>query len=84
MTKAKSTLDNGVSTNQPTKPISKPQRQLKVKQAYYDYQGKQAHGSQSAISEISLKGKWLNDAGFAADSSVKVHVKRGKLVITAD
>jgi len=67
-----------------TTTITKPQRQLKVKQTYYDYQAKQAFGSRSAISEISLKGKWLNDAGFAADSLVKVQVKRGKLVITAE
>ena len=81
MTKAKSTLDNGVSTNQP---ITKPQRRLKVKQTYYDYQAKQPLSSRSAISEIILKGKWLNDAGFAADSSVNIQVKRGKLVITAE
>ena len=83
MTKAKSTLDNSVSTN-PPKLITKPQRQLKVKQTYYDYQAKQASSSRSAISEILLKGKWLNDAGFAADSLVNVQVKRGKLVITAE
>ena len=84
MTKANTTSANGSTTTITKPPIAKPQRQLKVKQAYYEYQAKQEHGTQSAISEILLKGKWLNDAGFAADSSVKVHVKRGKLVITAE
>ena len=79
MTKANTTSANGSTTT-----ITKKQRQLRVKSAYYEYQAKQEHGTQSAISEIILKGKWLNDAGFAADSLVNVQVKRGKLVITAE
>ena len=76
------TIDNTTSANGSTATITKPQRRLKVKQAYYEYQAKQEHGTQSAISEILLKGKWLNDAGFAADSLVNVQVKHGTLVIT--
>ena len=78
------TKDNTTSANDSTTTITKQQRQLKVKQTYYDYQAKQAFGSRSAISEILLKGKWLNDAGFTANSLVNVQVKRGKLVITAE
>lgn len=81
MTKAKSTLDNSVSTNLTTT-VNQKQRTLTVRKGYYRYQDYQAFGTQSAISEILLKGKWLNDAGFVADSLVTIQVKRGKLVIT--
>ena len=39
-----------------TKPLlAKQQRRLKVKQAYYEYQAKQEHGTQSAISDDSTQ-----------------------------
>lgn len=89
MTKANTTSANGSTTTitQPliTKPlITKQQRRLKIQKGYYKYQDYQEHGTQSSISELLLKGKWLNDAGFTADSLVTIQVKRGKLVITAE
>ena len=56
-------------------------RQLKVKRGWYDYQGRQPLKQQSTIAEISLKGKWLAEAGFTVDSNVDI--EGGRIVITA-
>lgn len=77
MTKANTTSANGVSTT------TTSQRRLKVKRGYYDYQAHQPRQQQSIIAEISLKGKWLADAGFDVESNVDVHIEDGRLVITA-
>ena len=76
MTKANTTSLRDDST-------TKQHRQLKVKRGWYDYQGRQPLKQQSTIAEISLKGKWLADAGFTVDSNVDVCVEDGRLVITA-
>ena len=76
MTKANTTSLRDDST-------TKQHRQLKVKRGWYDYQGRQPLKQQSTIAEISLKGKWLADAGFDVDSNVDVCVEDGRLVITA-
>jgi len=57
-------------------------RRLKVKRGFYDYQGRQPLKQQSTIAEISLKGKWLAEAGFDVDSKVDVTVEDGRLTIT--
>ena len=75
MTKANTTSLRDVST-------TKQHRQLKVKRGWYDYQGRQPLKQQSTIAEISLKGKWLADAGFTVDSKVDVCIEDGRLVIT--
>ena len=75
MTKANTTSLRDVST-------TKQRRQLKVKRGWYDYQGRQPLKQQSTIAEISLKGKWLADAGFTVDSKVDVCIEDGRLVIT--
>ena len=62
---------------------TKQHRQLKVKRGWYDYQGRQPLKQQSTIAEISLKGKWLTDAGFTVDSNVDVCIEDGRLVITS-
>jgi hypothetical protein len=76
MTKANTTSVNGDST-------TKQHRRLKVKRGWYDYQGRQTRQQQSTIAEISLKGKWLADAGFDVDSNVDIFIEDGRLVITA-
>ena len=76
MTKANTTSLSDDST-------TKQHRQLKVKRGWYDYQGRQPLKQQSTIAEISLKGKWLADAGFTIDSKVDVCIEDGRLVITA-
>ncbi len=60
---------------------TKQHRRLKVKRGWYGYQGRQTRQQQSTIAEISLKGKWLTDAGFAVDSNVDVYIEDGRLVI---
>ncbi len=77
MTKANTTPANGNSTT-----ITKKQRQLKVKQGFYEYQGHQQLQQRSSIAEILLKGKWLVDAGFDVDSNVDITIESGRLVIT--
>ena len=76
MTKANTTSLRDDST-------TKQHRQLKVKRGWYDYQARQPLKQQSTIAEISLKGKWLADAGFTVDSNVDVCIEDGRLVITA-
>ena len=75
MTKANTTSLRDDST-------TKQHRRLKVKRGWYDYQGRQTRQQQSTIAEISLKGKWLADAGFTVDSKVDVCIEDGRLVIT--
>ena len=75
MTKANTTSLRDDST-------TKQHRRLKVKRGWYDYQGRQPLKQQSTIAEISLKGKWLADAGFTVDSKVDVCIEDGRLVIT--
>ena len=75
MTKANTTSLRDDST-------TKQHRRLKVKRGWYDYQGRQPLKQQSTIAEISLKGKWLADAGFTVDSNVDVCIEDGRLVIT--
>ncbi len=76
MTKANTTSLRDDST-------TKQHRRLKVKRGWYDYQGRQPLKQQSTIAEISLKGKWLADAGFTVDSNVDVCIEDGRLVITS-
>jgi len=73
MTKANTTSVNDVSTTS--------HRRLKVKRGFYDYQARQPLKQQSTIAEISLKGKWLADAGFAVDSHVDVTIENQRIVI---
>ena len=76
MTKAKSII---------TKPlISKPERQLTVRESYYEYQSKQHPKQRVTIGQILIKGHWLIQAGFLVNSSVTIHIERGKLVLTAE
>ena len=75
MTKVNTASANGVSMAS--------HRQLKVKCGWYDYQARQTLKQQSTIAEISLKGKWLADAGFTVDSKVDVCIEDGRLVITS-
>ena len=76
MTKANTTSLRDDST-------TKQHRQLKIKRGWYDYQSRQPLKQQSTIAEISLKGKWLADAGFTIDSNVDVCIEDGGLAITA-
>ena len=76
MTKANTTSLRDDST-------TKQHRRLKVKRGWYNYQGRQPLRQQSTIAEISLKGKWLADAGFTVDSKVDVCIEDGRLVITS-
>lgn len=62
--------------------VSGQERQLIVKQGYYDYQGKQKQNQRAHIAEILLKGKWLAQAGFEAGQQVTVKVLDGCLVLT--
>ena len=74
MTKAQSII---------TKPlISKPERQLTVRESYYEYQSKQDPNQRVTIGQILLKGHWLIQAGFSVNSPVTIHIEHGKLVLT--
>ena len=77
MTKANTTSLRDDST-------TKQHRRLKVKRGWYDYQGRQTRQQQSTIAEISLKGKWLADAGFEINSNVEIQVQQRRIVIIAD
>ena len=74
MTKAQSII---------TKPfISKPKRQLTVRESYYEYQAKQHPNQRVTIGQILLKGHWLIQAGFSVNSPVTIQIEHGKLVLT--
>ncbi len=60
------------------------QRQLKVRETFHAYQLNQNPDQRSPIGEIHLKGHWLIKAGFEINTSVKVRVMEGCLVLTAD
>ena len=76
MTKAKSII---------TKPlITKPQRQLTVRESYYEYQSKQHPKQRVTIGQILLKGHWLIQAGFSVNSPVTIQIEQGRLVLTAE
>lgn len=71
----------------PALPLAKTksqQRQLKVKETFHSYQLNQNRNQRTPVGEIHLKGHWLIQAGFTIDSSVKVRVMHGCLVVTAE
>ena len=84
MSTAKSTLDNGVSTTPLDKHPPALKRRLKVKRGFYDYQASQPPQERSTIAEITLKGKWLAEAGFTVGSQVTVHTTNGWMLIVVD
>ncbi|WP_461482613.1 SymE family type I addiction module toxin [Porticoccus sp.] len=73
------------------KPDSRPatkksqQRQIKVCQQSRDYRPKHLspYAANPSVPWIQLKGKWLEKAGFAIDTLIKVRVMNGCLVLTA-
>ncbi|MBL1276435.1 MAG: type I toxin-antitoxin system SymE family toxin [Ectothiorhodospiraceae bacterium] len=63
----------------------RPQRCIKVTQAYYLYRLKDdLTGAGRPIPWIQLKGHWLQQAGFEINTPVKVRVMEGCLVLTAE
>ncbi len=71
------------TTTSPQPPRLK-ERQLKVRQSYYEYQLKHFWKDRTPIGQIELKGHWLVQAGFNIDQAVKVRVMPGCLVVTAE
>ena len=69
MTKAQSII---------TKPlIFKPERQLTVRESYYEYQAKQHPNQRVTIGQILLKGHWLIQAGFSVNSPSPFRLNTG-------
>jgi len=59
------------------------QRKIKVNQAHYMNKLKADHlGAGRPVPWIQLKGHWLQQAGFAINTPVKVRVMDGCLVLT--
>lgn len=79
MTKRNDTSEGGVTT-------SKQQRQIKVREAYYEYRTKdQSPGSGCRlVPQIQIKGHWLKQAGFNINSPVTIRVMDGCLVLTTE
>ncbi len=71
------------TTTSPQPPRLK-ERQLKVRQSYYEYQLKHYQQDRTPIGQIELKGHWLIQAGFEIDRAVKVRVMPGCLVLTTE
>ena len=63
-------------------------RQLKVLRGYYERYTPKIRRARIdyrppiTVPQVLLKGRWLENAGFAIDSSVNVEVEDGRLVIT--
>jgi len=61
------------------------ERHIKVNQAHYLYRLKDdLAGAGRPVPWIQLKGHWLQRAGFAINTPLKVRVMAGCLVITAE
>lgn len=74
----------------PGKPLAKTktchERQIKAGSTYSSYQPKDANPYRVTpiVPWIRLQGKWLDSAGFAVGTPLKVRVMNRCLVITAD
>lgn len=82
----KNSTQSSVAT---TTKLHKPRR-LKVRQSFYHpprrhqyipYEPTRKLGTRS---QLLLQGVWLNAAGFTVGSYVRVEVKQGQLIITAE
>ena len=65
-----------------------PPRQLKVRKGHYYYQTGQfdplrPHATPAPVPWIQIKGYWLNRAGFAIGTSIRVKVRQGCLALRA-
>ncbi len=59
------------------------QRYIKVNQIHYMRKLKDdSVGAGRPVPWIQMKGHWLDQAGFSIDTSIKVHVMEGCLVLT--
>lgn len=63
-----------------------PARYLKVREGFYDYPKRRdyyldPYKMPAPVPWIQLKGYWLNAAGFAIGTPVRVDVQDGRLVI---
>lgn len=59
-------------------------RYIKVNKTHYEYRTKtqSPYSGCRPIPAISIKGKWLDSAGFAINTPLKIRVMNGCLVIT--
>jgi len=58
-------------------------RTLKVRESSHSYQQNQPSQQRTEIGQIELKGRWLIEAGFEINTSVKVRIMAGCLVLTS-
>ena len=58
------------------------ERKLKVREGRRDYHLKdKGHKGNPIVPFVLLKGTWLEKAGFAIGSPIRVQVKKGRLII---
>ena len=88
---AKSKLNTKADKKLNKKPDNKTsfpyQRQLKVRQSYYDYHHADFTTYKNPYPQpvpwVNIKGYWLNQAGFPIGTELEVTVKRGQIILSA-
>jgi toxic protein SymE len=77
------------STGKP-RPVKIPtEKWLTIGKLYYYYTPTKdappgTSNSSITVPWIQMRGRWLNEAGFAIGAKVRVHVRPGRLVLTVE